>query len=249
MKKLLIRADDLGYSKGVNYGIFEAVSQGVINNVGIMLNMSEAKHGVNLLKEFDIDLGCHINFSAGFPLTNPTEIPSLVQENGQFKSSKEYRETVEDIVVLSEAILEVEAQYQEFVALLNRKPVYMDGHAIPSLIFQQAIETVAKEHNVIYVGNPSVFGGSVKVNSQEIVLAMESMSADYDPTTFMMKYIESREEILNLLIFHPGYLDESILVNSSLTRARTKEVEMLCSLKIKEALVQNKVKLLKFSQV
>lgn len=249
MKKLLIRADDLGYSKGVNYGIFHAVSDGIINNVGIMLNMPDTKHGVNLLKEFDIDLGCHINFSAGNPLTNPSKIPSLVQKDGQFKSSKEYRESKKDIVVLDEAILEVEAQYQEFVTLLKRKPVYMDGHAIPSLTFQKALATVAKKHDIIYVGNQKSFEGPVEINKQKIVLAMESMLPDYDPTRFMEKYIENKEETLNLLIFHPGFLDEEILTNSSLTRARTKEVAMLCSSKIKDSLLLNEVNLLKFSQL
>ena len=34
MKNIIIRADDLGYSKGVNYGTYESVKNGLINNVG-----------------------------------------------------------------------------------------------------------------------------------------------------------------------------------------------------------------------
>ena len=34
MKYLLIRADDLGYSEGVNYGIAAAVAAGLVRSVG-----------------------------------------------------------------------------------------------------------------------------------------------------------------------------------------------------------------------
>ena len=40
MKYLLIRADDLGYSEGVNYGIAAAVAAGLVRSVGVMTNMS-----------------------------------------------------------------------------------------------------------------------------------------------------------------------------------------------------------------
>ena len=36
MKYLLIRADDLGYSEGVNYGIAATVAAGLVRSVGVM---------------------------------------------------------------------------------------------------------------------------------------------------------------------------------------------------------------------
>ena len=41
MKQILIRADDLGYSEGVNYGIAKAVNEGVVKSVGVMPNMPQ----------------------------------------------------------------------------------------------------------------------------------------------------------------------------------------------------------------
>lgn len=49
MKKILIRADDLGYSRAVNYGIFDAVHNGIINNVGVMVNMPTTIQGLELV--------------------------------------------------------------------------------------------------------------------------------------------------------------------------------------------------------
>ena len=49
MIKLLLRADDLGYSEAVNYGIEKTVREGLIRSVGLMPNMPAAAHGLTLL--------------------------------------------------------------------------------------------------------------------------------------------------------------------------------------------------------
>ena len=117
MIKILVRADDLGYSEGVNYGIAKSVKEGIIRSVGIMPNMEAAAHGVKLLEGVDVCLGQHTNICIGKPVTAPKQIPSLVQANGEFKSSKEYRSAKEDFVVLDEVVMEIEAQYHRFVEL------------------------------------------------------------------------------------------------------------------------------------
>lgn len=45
MKRILVRADDLGYSEGVNYGIAQSVQHGIIRSVGVMPNMPAAHMG------------------------------------------------------------------------------------------------------------------------------------------------------------------------------------------------------------
>ena len=65
MKQLLIRADDLGYSDGVNYGIAKAVNKGVVKSVGVMTNMPTAMDGLKLLKKENVCLGQHTNICVG----------------------------------------------------------------------------------------------------------------------------------------------------------------------------------------
>ena len=43
--KIMVRADDLGYSRGVNYGIYDTVKKGVIKNIGFMVNMPDSVEG------------------------------------------------------------------------------------------------------------------------------------------------------------------------------------------------------------
>ena len=53
----MVRADDLGFSKAINYGIYETVKNGVIRNIGFMVNMPDSLHGYELVKDYDICLG------------------------------------------------------------------------------------------------------------------------------------------------------------------------------------------------
>lgn len=54
--KIMVRADDLGYSRGVNYGIYDTVKNGVIKNIGFMVNMPDSVEGYELVKDLDICL-------------------------------------------------------------------------------------------------------------------------------------------------------------------------------------------------
>ena len=67
MKYLLIRADDLGYSEGVNYGIAATVAAGLVRSVGVMTNMPAAVHGLGLLHGHSLCLGQHTNICVGQP--------------------------------------------------------------------------------------------------------------------------------------------------------------------------------------
>ncbi|MCT0221291.1 ChbG/HpnK family deacetylase, partial [Lactiplantibacillus plantarum] len=44
-RKVIVRADDLGYSDAVNVGIARTVHNGLINNVGVMVNMPTTMSG------------------------------------------------------------------------------------------------------------------------------------------------------------------------------------------------------------
>lgn len=130
MKRLLIRADDLGYSEGVNCGIAKTVKHGLIRSAGVMTNIPTAVHGLDLLKGRELCLGQHTNICTGRPLSDPKKIPSLCQENGEFHTSREYRMVAKqgkDFVVLDEAILEIEAQYRKFKKLTGKEPGYFEG--------------------------------------------------------------------------------------------------------------------------
>ena len=93
MKQLLIRAAALGYSYAVALGIVRAVREGLVRSVGLMPHLPASARGLAWLREpgVDVALGQHTNVCLGRPCADPALIPSLLQEDGTFKSSRTYR--------------------------------------------------------------------------------------------------------------------------------------------------------------
>ena len=251
MKKILIRADDLGYSGAVNYGIFDAIHSGIINNVGVMVNMPATKHGLNLLNGENIDFGMHTNITNGRPVLSPEQVPTLVDDNGNFKRSKIYRNNYgkQDFTNLNEMVAEIDAQYHTFLDLVGKKPDYFEGHAVMSDNFVKGLHIVAEKYNLpildfAFDNQPVSFKKETK-----FVPYMESMKPNYDPYrvfSTMLKHADDEE--IPMMICHPGYLDQYILKTSSLTIPRTQEVELAMSLKIKNIIEKENVHLLRYSE-
>lgn len=257
MKQLLLRADDLGYSEAINYGMAKTVKEGLINNVGVMVNMPATEHGVNLLKDEKISFGQHTNFSAGYPLSNPQKIPSLVDQKGAFKTSKDYRTAEKDFVVFEEALIEIEAQYQRFLSLFGRKPDYFEGHAVASENFLAALAFFAEKNTLTYSGLPEGMEPNsmsqeafMYVNQTKVYLTMESMKPHYDPLNMLREKAENpHADGVEMLVFHPGYLDAYIMENSSLLAPRTWEVDMLVSAEAKKIVAETDIQLLEYKNL
>ncbi len=249
MKKILVRADDLGFSEGINYGIEKTVRQGIIKSVGLMTNMDATEHGVNLIRELDVCLGLHTNICVGKPLTNPALIPSLVQENGEFRPSKEYRSAKADFVNLDEVILEVEAQYLRFVELTGHKPHYFEGHAVMSDNFIKGMEIVAKRHDCEFL--PFSFTGPTQFRNTTLFASMDSMAPGYIPFESLKRSAlkDYGENGMCMFVCHPGYLDAYIMKKSSLLEPRVFEVEMCCSQETKDWLKENEIEVVTYDDL
>lgn len=248
-KRLLLRADDLGFSEGVNYGVEKSVTDGLIRTIGVMTNMEASEHGAKMLRGRELCFGQHTNICAGRPLTDPARIPSITRADGTFRTSAEYRSAKEDFVVLDEVILEIEAQYRRFRELMGRKPDYFEGHAVASGNFFKGLKIVAERHGLRYLEmnfdkNPALFGDT------RLYMHMESMKPDYDPMRSVkdISFHEGENET-DVFVCHPGYLDAYILKASSLTIPRALEVEMLCSPGLKSWVKENDIQLIRYDEI
>ena len=248
MKKLLIRADDLGYCEAVNYGIARAVKDGVVRCVGVMPNMEWAEHGVRLLDGTDVIFTVHANICQGKPLTDPKLIPSLV-DGEEFKDKSLYREAKEDFVVLDEVVMEVEAQYQRLVELTGKKPFMVEAHAVPSMNFNKALAIVAAKHGVQFLQFDPARGP--KVGDTYFKFSMDSGNADYNPLESMKKAMaqEFAEDEAMLMVLHPGYVDKYVLETSYITTQRALEVAMAINPETTKWCAENDVKLITYADL
>ena len=243
MKRFIVRADDLGYSRGVNYGIYDCVRCGSIKNVGYMVNMEASQHGYKLIKDFDISLGLHVNVCVGNPVNEPEDVPSLVQDNGEFLSSGMYAKISDtNRINLNEMVKEIEAQYFRFVEITKCEPDYFEGHAIEHPILDMGLQIVAEKYGLKYHSvsfEPEIPG---KYYGKDIYIHMESDEENYDPWNFFQRTItEEKREGNHLMVFHPGYVDHYLETHSSYTNLRSREAEMLCSERFKDFVNEKKV--------
>ncbi len=253
MIRMVIRADDIGYSEAVNYGIAKTVRDGLIRSAGLMPNMPYARHGFDLLKDMDVCIGQHTNICLGRPCCDAKKIPSLVNENGEFHSSREYRKAHQegrDLAELDDAVREVEAQYLRFREITGREPAYFEAHAIESENLWKALKIVANRYSLPFCYlTPGMETGTFCAKPIA-ACPMESMKPEYDPFETLKKAVENaREDIPNIFVCHPGYLDDYLLRNSSLTVNRTKEVSMLCDPDVKKYLDEHGVQLQSYSEI
>src|SRR5258707_9725647 len=83
MKRLIVNADDFGFTRGVNAGIVRAFKSGIVTSTTIMANGEAFEDAVSLAHANPgLGVGCHLAVVGGRPVAAPSEIPSLVDRNG-----------------------------------------------------------------------------------------------------------------------------------------------------------------------
>lgn len=252
-KRILVRADDVGYCRGVNYGIADSVWNGIIGSVGVMPNMPETQHGVDLLKGSGVCFGMHTNVCLGKPCADPAKIPSLLDENGDLKSSRTYRDAWkkgEEIVSLDEMVIEIEAQYQRYLELTGEKPHYFEAHAVLNQNLARGLEIVAEKYDLPYL--PACFEPTgVQFKNTVLITRMESMKPDYDPAESLKKAVLAayKDNECPMFVCHPGYIDDYLMNHSSLVTPRPKEVAMLTDPAIRNWLEEQNVQFVTYDEM
>lgn len=90
MKRLIVNADDFGYTRGVNRAIVEAHQRGIVTSTSLMANGPAFEDAVEQSRsEAGLDIGCHLNFVEGQPLCPPDQVPRLVGADGRFLAASQ----------------------------------------------------------------------------------------------------------------------------------------------------------------
>lgn len=85
MKCLIVNADDLGLTSGINRAVIEGHTRGIVTSTTIMANMPAFDEAVRLAKDHpDLGVGLHFNITQGKPLAAASQVHSLINERGEF---------------------------------------------------------------------------------------------------------------------------------------------------------------------
>ena len=152
MRSLIVNADDLGWTAGVNRGIAEAHRNGLVTSASLLANGSAFEDGVKTARELPaLGVGVHLNLSDGLPTSAPDQVKSLLNEKGEFAGGPE--NLFLRLSTKSLDTTEVEKEWDAQIAKVRASgihPTHLDGHKhvqmLPGL-FTIALR-LAKRHNI-----------------------------------------------------------------------------------------------------
>ncbi len=129
MPTLIVNADDLGRSVGINRGILEAYRRGIVTSTSVMINYPDAAAGLEEAWQTapDLGVGLHLNLTSGVPVSPPARVSSLVDEQGRFFGP----ERIAPVYLrfnADEIQLELSAQVERFITLTGHPPDHLDSH-------------------------------------------------------------------------------------------------------------------------
>lgn len=152
MKNLIVNADDLGWTDGVNRGIRDASRGGIVTSTSLLANGMAFAEAVKTAKSAPaLGVGVHLNLSDGAPVAEPDSVMSLLSGQGKFACGPEslLLKRARRGLVLAEVEREWDAQIRK-VRDAGIRPTHVDGHKhvhmLPGL-FEIALR-LAKRHGI-----------------------------------------------------------------------------------------------------
>lgn len=257
MVRIIFNADDIGYSEAVTLGIIKAHQDGLIKSTTMMTNMPAAKFAAKLLKENpELYCGQHSNIVIGKPVSNPKDIPSLVDENGNFNAKHRLKQGLK--LELNDIKTEVRAQAERFKELMGHYPTHIEGHAVFDPNLQTAIREVATELGVHYSDiSRTLIDGKFIIqygnNNSGYEIPVYPKVSYFENTVSLEYWLEDQSDLLKEDLVemhtHPGYIDQELLDWSSYNMTRAKEVQIACDPRLKEWAIKNNVQFITFDDI
>jgi hopanoid biosynthesis associated protein HpnK len=187
VKNLIVNADDLGWTEGVNRGIAEAHRNGIVTSSSLLANGSAFASAVELVRAMPgLGVGVHLNLSEGEPVAARQQLKSLVNEAGMLAGGPESL-----LLRLARRGLARDEVEQEWDAQIRKvrgagiQPTHLDGHKhvhmLPGL-FEIALR-LAKRHGI----------GAVRVALESSNLrAALSTGGDHRASVVMKQGVQAR---------------------------------------------------------
>lgn len=261
--KLIVRADDFGYTNIFNQGTMKAVEEGIVTYVDLMLDCPGLEDAIERIKNYPwITVGWHGGHFWGKPAADPQKIGSLLDETGRFKFR--VNQKLKNEIDFEEAVIECRAQIERCFQLLKRVP---EVTSLGNTVFDQARKQVCDEYGIAYdimrkkdritgiVSQPAEkyqnLGIFMPTQHESVYKILYSDYAEerqkYDPVQY---FIDDPDQLMkeNIVItaWHPGYLDDTIYFDSSkhFNLARVIDIQALCDPCLKRWIKENQVELI-----
>jgi len=242
--RLIVNADDFGYTPGVNYGIVDAHLRGAVTSATAMVNMPAFAHAMELARQVPtLGVGLHFNITAGRPVTG--RISTLTDENGAFRG-REYLFGVGEGPDPQDVEEELEAQLG---AMLKSgcMPDHIDSHhhvhALPAV--EPAVLRIAGRMGVPVRDAHALRDGAARGP----VPLCTGFHAENVRTDWLTGYLAACGEDALEIMAHPGFADAALLASSRYAMPRVREHAVLTDPALKAFIERNGIRLVRFNEI
>jgi predicted glycoside hydrolase/deacetylase ChbG (UPF0249 family) len=245
-RRLIVNADDLGRTRGVNEGVLAAHQRGIVTSSSLMVNYPAAALVPALSASAPgLGIGLHVQLSGGPPQLPPERLRSFAGRDGLLPPRPDGLSEADPLEVLAE----VRAQLERFRQLMGRDPTHFDGHhhchRVPAVF--AAVVAVARE-----TGRPvrAVEAAMRPLLLREGIASADRFDESFDGETATIEtlvgIIRSLPAGTTELMTHPAVVDEELLATESYAAPRGRELEVLTSEAARAAVREADVELVGF---
>jgi len=159
VRRLIINADDFGLTSGVNRGIVEAHSRGIVTSATVMAAGDRFQEAASLSAQApELSVGCHVLLVDGPPVLNPSQVSTLLPA-----SAHRFRESVTSFAARATLgkldQLQIEAEITAQIRKLEAAGVrvsHVDSHKHTHMfpVVFKAMLQAAKKCGVPAIRNP-----------------------------------------------------------------------------------------------
>lgn len=239
MTKVIINADDYGYSRGINLAIIDSHKLGILTSGTIMAGMPGFEDAVRLAKENpSFGVGVHLTLTCGYPVLSGHK--TIVTETGAFRKQPQYYHANNDYDT-DEILREWDAQIKKVIDA-GIQPTHLDSHHhIHTLPQHQPIFLeLARKYNLPVRGNFDVPEDIKTIQHFETRFDDTSLKEEDNLKPYLDELMEKFEKYDTVEIMtHPGYLDSEVYFGSSMLEQRMLVTDFLIHSKFAKALKEN----------
>jgi len=181
VKNLIVNADDLGWTDGVNRGIADAHRKGLVTSTSLLANGTAFASALDVARANpELGVGVHLNLSDGPPAASPDEVRGLLSTGGEMEGGPEHL-----LLRIASRTLHLEQVEREWDAQIRKirdsgiAPTHIDGHKhvqmLPGL-FEIALR-LAKKHGI----------RAIRVSHEESQLRAHLSSGGEQKATVVLK--------------------------------------------------------------
>lgn len=248
-RKLIVNADDLGRTSGINEGIFAAHEKGLVTSATLMVIYPAAEQAADAMKSYpDLGVGLHVQLSGGTPLLPPESIPSLVDEDGRLPAEPDGHTAA----TADQIRVEVQAQFECFCELTGQLPTHLDGHhhCLRQPMVGEALIEVARQWQLpIRRASSRVAEWLQQTGVPTTDIFLEDFYGARARLDVLMQLLARVEPGTTEIMVHPGISDDGLRSDSSYSDLRERELAILTHPDARRAVEERHIQLIHFGQL